>query len=1019
MTKQVSATALPCPASFEEYRELSFQPIATALSEIRPITEDSGWQKSNAGESSVIDYNDRFDLYIRRRNLQDLQSSNGDIPKISPSINPEKPAVFKASDMVSYSTMGIPKDIVTPSPTLPVLSDFGSYPSLVAARPDKPALVLAFDSEWFYIEWNGQKKREVLSWQFAVIDGSDLVEFVFFRKLTRYNLHLELAIGRILDNLCVPSVDVRNLIRYTSLGDTDPATGVPKETRYISLKEALANSVNLYADGKKYHRVYDWDAVDHIPIVLLCHAGKVDLSTFDQNTAYRKDILRYCSEVQGGLITLQPTLFHPDSFRPEYSRNRHVHKYPLSLTIADTMCHAPAADKSLAFLGKTIGWEKVDISNETKAHMNLLLCEDPTTYLEYASTDSVVTLLYSSALYGYNNKPPVTITSATAKVMKEIMMEYLKCNNSKEFDRVYRGLETIKHGLVPRGDRPGYIESQSKEPISRDASLIQSDASHAFHGGYNSCSDVGYFPFETTDYDLQNAYPTAMCLVADVDWENPIKYSLHNEDLTLQSFSVGLGGINPIPMMFAYVQFEFPEDVKYPCIPVNVDGIPIFPRTSKGLDGVYACGPELYLAVCLGAKVYVRDGYVLNTLFHEREESYSLRQTVYQMVRDRKKAKAEHGKGSLEELILKTMVNSGYGKNAQNVIQKNTWTAYTEEMEDLGCSAITNPVSAAMITSIVRAELLAAQNQIHELGYLCCSVTTDGFISDIPEEILKSLDLYGIRRFMESARLFLTDGADPEIWEAKHRQDDLVNFTTRGNVSLYSKENPYLFKGKSYEGVCAHNSSKSGYDPDSYEDRLWLMTQILSRISAVDYTDNRWTKFKDLVQGKEFEVTTIITHVSMDFDMKRKPDKSSFHTEYVTIDNTTYEIANFTTVPFEDVAEFRKYRAKKKLCTVLRTMDDWKLFWDKVDLDAGGYRVRDKEWAILNSCIMGHRCHRWTIPKLDELTGQARCDWINTHNTSSKQFTPNDWKNAGRPSRQVNMLPDMLLKEKLEELMAD
>jgi hypothetical protein len=40
-----------------------------------------------------------------------------------------------------------------------------------------------------------------------------------------------------------------------------------------------------------------------------------------------------------------------------------------------------------------------------------------------------------------------------------------------------------------------------------------------------------------------------------------------------------------------------------------------------------------------------------------------------------------------------------------------------DEMEDIGCSAITNPVSATMITSIVRATLLAAQNQVESLGY--------------------------------------------------------------------------------------------------------------------------------------------------------------------------------------------------------------------------------------------------------------------------------------------------------------
>lgn len=87
---------------------------------------------------------------------------------------------------------------------------------------------------------------------------------------------------------------------------------------------------------------------------------------------------------------------------------------------------------------------------------------------------------------------------------------------------------------------------------------------------------------------------------------------------------------------------------------------------------------------------------------------------------------------------MKTMVNSGYGKNAQNVVQKTAWTALKDLMEDLGCSAITNPVSAMMITSIVQVELIAAQNQIQELGYMSCSVTTDGFISNCPEHILKT-----------------------------------------------------------------------------------------------------------------------------------------------------------------------------------------------------------------------------------------------------------------------------------------
>lgn len=932
-------------------KQLNFSEITETVSS---SVTSNGWKRYSAGESSEINYNYRFDLYIRKRKLADLVSQNDDILKISSNVlaitSSEKVSKIKGckalSGMVSKASMGNPQKDLTPSPlvpitrgyeNLPVLSSFSNYPSLAATRTDSPALVIAFDSEWYYMVDDSKTHRIILSWQFSLIDGEDLVEYVFIRKTEKYGLSLELAVGRILDSLAIEPIDIRQIRKYESITGTNVETGEPIITLFDTNDEAMRSSIQLFPDGKKCRIRYDWSKTPHIPVVLLCHAGKVDVSGLNQRRKYSKDILRYCSEVQGGLISLQSTKTYAQSVNPTFARNRNTHTYPLSLQLADTMCHAPTGMKSLKALGKTVGWEKIQLDEGDIEHMDILLMNDPCAYFEYAANDSNVTLLYESALYGYNNKPPVTITSATAKVMRGVMMEYLGCENTKQFNRKYRGLETVGHGLVPRSDRPGYIESTSLEPISDKANTIQYYASQAYHGGYNASSDIGYFSQTTFDYDLQNAYPTAMCLVSDVDWENPIRNEIVNRELSLQDFIVPvIGGYAPLTMMLAYVRFEFPSDVKYPCIPVNVEGIPIYPSSSEGMDGIYACGPELYLALQLGAKVFVERGYVLNSIINPEngKMSYSLQTAVKQLVSDRNRAKSEHGKKSLEELILKTMVNSGYGKNAQNVVQKSSWTAYKDAMEDLGCSSITNPVSACMITSIVRAELLAAQNQCHSLGYMTCSVTTDGFISDIPEGTLKSLNLYGLRPFMEQARLFLTDGKDSEIWEIKHCQDDLINFTTRGNVSLHCKTNPMIFNGEKYEGVCAHNSTKSGYPSDSYEDRLWLMTQVLKRTGTVNYQDSEWTTFKELVQGKNFVVKKTIKHIRMDFDMKRKPDRDSFFTSTVTIEGEIYEIANFTTIPFRTVAEFKEYRQRKATVSCLRTIDDWNMFWFKTDAKA-------------------------------------------------------------------------------------
>lgn len=1006
--------------------------LKTLLNERFSGTDWKNYELGQFRSNGKIKNKEGFLLYIRRRNLKNFID---DFSKKSSNQQAGNQHKHYISSTGSSLPLGIQKQILTPDSnnakasekaenSLPVLSVFSDYPSLMAVRKNDPCLLIGFDSEWETLECG----REMLSWQFALVDGADLVEFVFFKNGDK-NLNFEDAISSILDYLGKNTpVDVRAVRRYkycTEWKDNKPVTVVTNSydeaknnCKYYYHKEIGfthkhindTSSNNSDRDLVYFNSFLDFSLVESIKINIVCHAGKVDLSTFIYG---KKNLLNYLKEIQNGLVTLHPVKYAPKSLK----NVNNTCVYPISLSVSDTMCHTPVGKKKLKDMGEVIGVEKIEIYKEQKEHMKQLLINDPVLFTEYASTDSIVTLLYASSVYGYNNSLPVTITSAAASVMKNIMMKYLGCTTTEEFDRDYRGLEKVNHGKHKLADRPGYVEATNLEPISNDVNTCQFFSSHSFHGGYNICTEVGYFPYKTWDYDSQNAYPTAMCLVPDIYWKNPIKTRVLNRELTLDDFT-NAKGINPITPFVGYVRFEFPSDVKYPCIPINVDGIPVYPRSSEGMDGVYAAGPYIWLALKLGAKVYCVEGYFLNVVYvnNYSKESRSLAHAVKQLVVDRNKAKRNKGKGSLEELILKVMVNSVYGKNAQNVIQKTSWDALKDLMEDLGCSSITNPFSATMITSIVQVELIAAQNQIHNLGYMSCSVTTDGFISNCPEDVLKSLDLYGLKPYLEEARAFLTDGASTEIWEIKHHQDDLVNFTTRGNVSLYCKSDPMIYNDKEYEGVCAHNSAKSGYESDSYEDRYWLMTQVLSRTGTVDYTSDEWTTFKELVHGKPFVVKPVTTHIHMDFDMKRKPIRDSFTTDTVFIDNQKYTISHFKTEPFNNISEFRLYRSKKAIMTVLRTEDDWNSFWSKVDLNECKAQPRNLEWAILNSCIMGYRAGRWDIPALSTGTVEEKCAWINSHNESGKTFKPSDWKNARRPERQSNMLPTDYLSDKLSEL---
>lgn len=67
----------------------------------------------------------------------------------------------------------------------------------------------------------------------------------------------------------------------------------------------------------------------------------------------------------------------------------------------------------------------------------------------------------------------------------------------------------------------------------------------------------------------------------------------------------------------------------------------------------------------------------------------------------------------------------------------------------------------------------------------------------------------------------------------------------------------------------------------------------------------------------------------MDFDLKRLPDPQTFHTVYPVINETTYEIANFETRPYTSIEQYRKYKSIGKSCVVLRTENDWSVFFRK------------------------------------------------------------------------------------------
>jgi hypothetical protein len=308
--------------------------------------------------------------------------------------------------------------------------------------------------------------------------------------------------------------------------------------------------------------------------------------------------------------------------------------------------------------------------------------------------------------------------------------------------------------------------------------------------------------------------------------------------------------------------------------------------------------------------------------------------------------------------------------------------------------------------------LLATMNQITERGGQIYSVTTDGFITDMTLADVNDLDLYGLAGHLQEARTALT--GDPTIWERKHQQDDLVNFTTRGNVSL------------SPGGVCAHNGIKrpEGMDEDSPEDREHLLKLVVTRTGRVDNEYKRFPSFSELSRKddrKDFLPSWVSAPRSMDFDLKRRPVMSSMTPESVPLpDGSSHEMATFTTEPWDTVEECLRARELAREISktgCLRTVDEWGA-WHIKFTHGKGRRIVTAQRSVLMSIVMAHRQGIVSIPTLTDRSSTVgyKLAWLAQWGLGT--VSEGDWKNARRPERTSQILPLDALDPYLHRMLA-
>lgn len=858
--------------------------------------------------------------------------------------------------------------------------------SFKIVRSDALCINIGFDTEFVYANRSSDEKctevnRRVLSFQASIQIGDTLVRYFFvvnpqFQDITKDGgkIPITLVISDILNNLREFFPDL------------------PKIHRSKVVRNEIKGELVVDYKSKEMKAIT-------IPVCLVCHAGKADISVFRRE---KRDINLFSnlSEIQGGWCTIKSKYC-----RVPADRNGDYY-YILDFTIRDTLSLTPDETKSLKVLGSVIKQEKVELPSGAIENMSSFAIENPSYFYDYAMNDADIVVRFISSLFGCNHKIPITLSSAATKSMVRCMKQYLGVRNQAEFDRVYRGLMMLDEGLVcVERDYLSFCKATRYDSICEDARLFSENCARAYIGGFNTSFKIGWFDITTTDYDLKNAYPTAMANIIDVDWEKPLFDIPREYELTLQNL------FSPLTPFVGYIDFEFPTTVYSPCIPVPVDGKNIYPR--KGYN-VYASGPDIYLALRLGAKVICHRGYIAPILERDDGFSRSLACAVQRLVQDRSLAKKLYPDDPVVEKALKTMVNSCYGKTAQNVSPKTRYNAKIMGRVDSEPSLVTSPYHACYTTALVRDMLMATVNQLHDLGYIVYSATTDGFITNASIDVLRSLDAYGFYKIFQEGRYTLNGNRDNskenQVWEAKHYNDILLNITTRGNVAINEG------------GVLAHNSYTTGEVKDSLADREALIIAVLSRVGKIKCKNKIWSRFSDMVEKKcDFSVREIVRQLSMDYDYKRCPLEETFVDEHVHyIASSGYvvdtDIATFDTRPFEDVEEYLNYQRSVKHEKCIKVSADLKRVSEKSTIKSEGYLGSDPQWTILRSIIMGYRCKIYSIPSLDGLKGKERLDKINSWVVSSRQFTADDWKNCGRETLQSKMLSYEYVKETLEKI---
>lgn len=605
----------------------------------------------------------------------------------------------------------------------------------------------------------------------------------------------------------------------------------------------------------------------------------------------------------------------------------------LSVKVRDTLSLAPSGKGKLEDIGQVLNFEKIKLDEDDgkdlyyKQNMKQFRLDHWDLFKEYAIRDASICAYYTNRmirLYKEQTgkfKLPVTLTS----IGVDLIQQYWRDHGMDPYRTVGKELEVKK----VFNKKLNQFRTKKKLVDVKKLHFASPLLTECYHGGRNEQFWFGpSYKSEWYDYDLASAYPTAMFLIGEVDWDDLKQLQDLNDLLTSK----------PPDMVFADVDFEFPKDVRFPVLPVRTESGIIFPR--KGTTSTHIS--EILLAKSLGCKFSLNYGIRIGQKRHPRvrekdgETIGSVQRPFDGFTRYCIDKRSQHPKKSLENLFWKELTNSTYGKTAQGLRERRVYDLKAEDTKRLEPSKITNPAYAAYITAFCRGTLSEIMNNLpNEVDIF--SVTTDGFLTTATHQQMEEATNGVLCRYYKSSRRVL--GNSETIFEVKHLIQQPLGWRTRGQATLLpSTEHDWTLTENPSEGCIEENRyvlAKAGIKVSKTLSKRQENKEILKlffqrepeQLLDVNLGKGIREMYED---GLDFVDYTFKKRLSMEFDWKRKPKfVGEVDVKIPNIDCDRHLF--FSTQPWDSLKEYNQMRFiweqyNKDKNHNLKNLEDYRLF---------------------------------------------------------------------------------------------